>query len=131
MGPKRLLFSVTAKDFEMQTFTCPGHGGGGKDTSRNGVRLIHPPSGARGEGRSARSLTQNRREAFIHLVATSEFKRWHRVETARRMGQPVVETTAEIQARVDAEVEQGLRDGTIRVEIGDGTVWGSAHMRDG
>lgn len=37
---KELLFSVTMKDLEMQTFSVGGHGGGGKDTSNSGVRLI-------------------------------------------------------------------------------------------
>ena len=43
---KHLLFSVTRKDLIRQTFTVGGHGGGGKDTSNSGVRLIHPLSGA-------------------------------------------------------------------------------------
>lgn len=46
---KKLLFSVGMKDLEMQTFSVGGPGGGGKDTSNSGVRLIHHSSGARGE----------------------------------------------------------------------------------
>jgi hypothetical protein len=38
---KELLFSVTIKDCEVQTFTVKGPGGGGKDTSQTGVRVIH------------------------------------------------------------------------------------------
>lgn len=114
--PKQLLFSVTAKDFEMQTFSVGGHGGSGKDTSNSGVRLIHPPSGARGEGREHRSLTLNRRAAFERLVASKEFKNWHRIECARRRGQPVPETPIEIMGRVDRMIEQGLRDGSIKIE---------------
>lgn len=114
--PKRLLFSVTMKDMEMQTFTVPGPGGGGKDTSKTGVRLIHPASGARGEGRETRSVTQNRRAAFLHLVETPAFKTWHSAETARRMGKTVPETPEEIRIRVDRMVDEGLRDGSILVE---------------
>ena len=109
----KLLFSITAKDFVMQTFTCPGHGGGGKDTSRNGVRLIHPPSGAKGEGREHRSLTLNRRSAFEKLVATATFRNWHRIECARRLGQPVQETEAELRARVDRELDEDFRAGRV------------------
>lgn len=114
--PRKLLFSVTMKDLEMQTFSVGGHGGGGKDTSNSGVRLTHPPSGAVGEGREHRSNTQNRRAAFLRLVATKEFKTWQKIEAARKMGRPVPETVEEIRARVDRMVDEGLRDGTIRVE---------------
>ena len=76
--PKRLLFSITKDDFEIQTFSVGGHGGGGKDTSNSGVRLIHPVSGARGEGREHRTNTQNRRSAFEKLVETPVFKAWYK-----------------------------------------------------
>ena len=97
---KVLLFSVTMKDLDMQTFSVGGPGGGGKDTSNSGVRLIHRASGAVGECREARSNTLNRRSAFVKLVATKRFKDWHQVECARRMGQ-VIETPEQILARVD------------------------------
>jgi protein subunit release factor A len=113
---KQLLFSVTMKDLRMQTFTVPGHGGGGKDTSNTGVRLIHPPSGAVGEGRQCRSNHRNRIEAFEHLVATAKFKAWHKIECARRMGRPVPETPEQIGARVDEMIRTGLVDGSIKVE---------------
>jgi protein subunit release factor A len=113
---KQLLFSVTKKDFDMQTFSVPGAGGGGKDTSRNGVRLVHRDSGATGEGRESRSLTQNRKAAFLRLVASKTFKDWHRIECARRLGQRVPETPEQIRQRVDRMVDEGLRDGTIVIE---------------
>src|ERR1700683_4401898 len=108
---KQLLFSVTKKDFDMQTFRCPGAGGGGKDTSSSGVRLIHRASGAVGEGRETRSVTQNRKAAFLRLIETSKFRNWHRIECARRMGKAVEETPEQILARVDRTIEEGLRGG--------------------
>jgi protein subunit release factor A len=116
MGEKRLLFSVTSKDFDMQTFSVGGHGGGGKDTSNSGVRLIHRASGAVGEGREHRSNTQNRRSAFEKLVRTTKFMNWHRAEVARHLGREVSETPEQIRARVDRMVDEGLRDGTIKIE---------------
>lgn len=106
----------------MQTFTVRGPGGGGKDTSRTGVRLIHPPSGARGEGRETRSVTQNRRAAFEHLVNTKEFINWHRIETARRTGQRIPETPEQIMARVDQMISDGLMNGSIKIETGESAV---------
>ena len=113
---KQLLFSVTAKDFDIQTFSVGGHGGGGKDTSNSGVRLIHRASGAVGEGRENRSNTLNRRSAFSKLVETPKFKAWHKIECARRMGQPQEETKEEILARVDQMILEGLKNGQIVVE---------------
>lgn len=112
----QLLFSVTKKDFEMQTFTVPGPGGGGKDTSKTGVRLIHKASGAVGEGREHRSVLKNREGAFTRLVNSKKFKDWHRIECARRMGKPVPETEEQIRARVDRMIDEGLKDGTIKVK---------------
>ena len=117
---KRLLFSVTMKDLTMQTFSVGGHGGGGKDTSNSGVRLIHGASGAVGEGREHRSNTQNRRSAFQKLINTKEFKTWHKIECARHMGQ-VIETPEQIMARVDSMIQDGLRDGSIVLETYDAT----------
>ena len=82
---KTLRFSVTKKDLEMQTFTVPGHGGGGKDTSNSGVRLIHKESGAVGEGRESRSNTQNKKAALIRLANSPKFKLWHKIKCAELM----------------------------------------------
>lgn len=94
MDNKKLLFSVTMKDLEMQTFTVRGAGGGGKDTSNSGVRLTHRASGAVGEGRECRSNTLNRRAAFEKLVASKRFQDWLKVETARLTGRQEIKTTA-------------------------------------
>lgn len=123
MSEKQLLFSVTKNDFEIQTFSVGGPGGGGKDTSNSAVRLIHKASGAVGEGRETRSNTQNRKAAFRHLIETKKFKDWHRMECARRMGQKIPETAEQIMARVDRMIEDGLKSGSIKIEeFPDGSV---------
>jgi protein subunit release factor B len=116
MAQKKLLFSVTMRDFEMQTFSVGGHGGGGKDTSNSGVRLIHRASGAVGEGREHRTNTLNRRSAFTKLVNSAAFQKWHRSECARRLGQPTPQTAAEIQAQVDARVDQLMQPHNLLIE---------------
>ena len=113
---KRLLFSITMKDLEMQTFSVGGHGGSGKDTSNSGVRLIHHASGAVGEGREHRSNTANRREALVKLANHPKFKAWHKVECARRMGKMVPETKEQILERVDVMIKEGIKDGSIKIE---------------
>lgn len=121
MAERQLLFSVTRKDFIRQTFCTGGNGGQHRNATQNGVRLIHEPSGARAEHRDGRDQPINERKAFAKLIETPEFKNWHRMETARRMGQKVFvpETKEEILARVDRMIEDGLRDGSILIEEGD------------
>jgi protein subunit release factor A len=113
---RKLLFSVGMKDLVMQTFTVGGHGGSGKDTSNTGVRLIHPPSNARAEGREHRSVERNRRDAFSKLVKTKEFITWHKIECAKRMGQVIPETPEQIKDRVNRMVDEGLMNGSILIE---------------
>ena len=123
MPEKKLLFSITRSDFEMQTFCTGGKGGQKQNSTNSGVRLIHKASGARGEGREERHQHENKKRAFLRLVETKEFKNWHKIECARRMGERVPETEAEIYARVDQMIADGLRSGTIKVEeFPDGSV---------
>ena len=116
-----LLFSVTKKDLTRQTFRCPGKGGQNVNKVETGVRFIHPPSGAVGHSCTHRHQHRNEVEAFRRLVDTKEFKAWHKVECARRLGQHVVESEEQILARVDSMIEQGLRDGSIMVQYEEAT----------
>lgn len=111
-----LLFSVGKKDLIRQTFRSGGKGGQNQNKVESGVRFIHPPSGARGESRAFRTQHQNEKEAFVHLVETKEFKNWHKVEVARRLNQPKLETEEEIRKRVDRMVDEAIKNGDILIE---------------
>ena len=100
MKEKQLLFSLTVKDFEFQTFCTGGKGGQHRNAKQNGVRCIHPPSGGVAEHRDGRDQFRNKQEAFKKCVDTPEFRAWHRVETLRRMGK-----LKEIEAAVDKAME--------------------------
>lgn len=90
------LFSLTKKDFIVQTFCTGGPGGQHKNAKRNGVRIIHPASGARAEHRDGRDQAKNKERAFEKLAATATLRNWIKAEVARRLGM-----TAELEARVD------------------------------
>lgn len=107
---KELLFSVTKDDFELQTFRAGGKGGQGQNKRSTGVRLIHKASGARGEARDERSFDQNRKNAFLRLVETKEFKTWHKIETARRLG---------MFEAVDQYISNAMEPENLLVEIRD------------
>lgn len=114
MSTKReLLFSTTLSDCEIQTFTVGGPGGGGKDTSRTGVRLIHHPSGARGEGREERRLRPNMQAALRKLAKTSQYQAWARTKAARMVG---VKTLDDI-------LDDMMRPEHLRVEVFKGGRW--------
>lgn len=68
------ILSVTIHDCEVQTFRSGGKGGQNQNKRDTGVRVIHHPSGARGESREERSQLQNKRAAFKRMVATSQFQ---------------------------------------------------------
>lgn len=82
---KRLLFSVTRRDLVIQTFCTGGTGGQHRNAKQNGVRIIHPDSGARAEHRDGRDQGKNKEAAFKKLVETKEFKKWHKAEVARKL----------------------------------------------
>lgn len=82
MNKKQLLFSVTKKDLEIQTFRCGGKGGQNVNKRETGVRIIHKASGAIAESREERNQLQNKKIAFKRLLETKEWKVWHKIQAA-------------------------------------------------
>lgn len=87
--PRELLFSITVKDFDIQYFCAGGHGGQNMQKNATACRFVHKESGATGVSRDERSRLQNMKNAFLRCVDTDTFKKWHKVECARRMGRLV------------------------------------------
>lgn len=113
---KRLLFSLTKNDFEIQTFCTGGKGGQNQNSREKGVRIIHTDSGAVGEGREFREQIRNREAAFKRMIQTDKFKKWIKIESSRRLGNPVPETEEEIRARVDRQINEDLENGYLTIE---------------
>ena len=80
---KEKLFTVTMDDVEIQTFRAGGKGGQHQNKTDSGVRLIHHPSGARGESREERSQLQNKKAALKRLADDPKFKYWVAIQTGR------------------------------------------------
>lgn len=116
----KLLFSVTSSDFEIQTFCTGGNGGQHRNAKQNGVRLIHKASGARAEHRDGRDQDKNKREAFLKLLETPEWKAWHKMEVARRTGavQRAEEETERLLDPKYLKVETLGPKGWERIEYG-------------
>jgi protein subunit release factor B len=114
---KQLLFSVTIRDCVVDTFCTGGNGGQHRNATKNGVRVTHPPSGAVGEHRDGRDQPLNKRAAFRKMAESQRFKAWHRIETARRLG----------QKSVDQLVDEAMAPHLVKVEArGEDGRWGPA-----
>lgn len=108
------IFSVSIHDCEVQTFRAGGPGGQKQNKTSSGVRVIHHPSGARGECREERSQGQNKRTAFIRMVETPVFKAWLHAVTHN------LKTPSQIEAEVKADLEDPTKTIT---EVKDGKGW--------
>lgn len=84
--PDHLLFSVTIKDCDVQTFRAGGKGGQHQNKTETGVRVIHRASGAVGECRETKSQLYNKRTAFARMAQTEAFSKWHRMEVSKHLG---------------------------------------------
>lgn len=109
---KELLFSVTIKDCDIQAFRGSGAGGQKRNKTSSGQRIVHRASGAVGQASDAREQHLNKRNAFLRMLNTDTFKKWHKVETARRCKQKMEEPID-----VDKLVDEQMKPGNIKVEV--------------
>jgi len=109
---KKLLFSLTKKDFEIQTFCTGGKGGQHRNAKQNGVRIIHLASGARAEHRDGRDQGKNKEAAFKKLCETPQFRTWHKSEVYRRL-----QYDNQMARTVMEQVEEMLEEKNLLVEV--------------
>lgn len=106
---RELLFRVTIKDCEVQTFRAGGKGGQNQNKRDTGVRVIHHPSGARGEAREERSQLANKKLAFQRMGESKEFQTWARILSLKMP--PIEEVVDEQMAEENLTIE-GRVDGS-------------------
>lgn len=108
--PRTPLFTTTIKDCEIQTFRSGGKGGQNQNKVESGVRIIHHPSGARGESREERSQLLNKRNAFRRMGESKEFKSWARNMALKLQG----------KKSLDDIVDEQMAPHNILIETQDG-----------
>lgn len=108
---RELLFSVSLRDCEVQHFRSGGKGGQNQNKRDTGTRVIHHPSGARGESREERSQLQNTKTAFLRMTQTLQFKAW-------------VSQKASLHGRnIEAEVRKEMQPESLRIEAFNNGEW--------
>jgi protein subunit release factor B len=110
MKKRRKLFSVTRKDFEIQTFRAGGKGGQNQNKRDTGVRIIHAASGAVGESRTERSQYQNRKLALERLARSDRFMCWVRLEAARVTGR---------MDEIEHKIDEMMHPRNLKIEAKD------------
>lgn len=114
MHERKLLFSVTLADCRVDTFRSGGKGGQHQNKTESGVRITHLASGAVGESREHRSQHANKKLAFRRMAESEKFKKWHKIEVARRLGR---------LAEVERQVDLAMRPENMRVEKKENGRW--------
>lgn len=112
--PRELLFSVTRKDFDVQTFCSGGPGGQHQNKTESGVRIVHPESGAIGESRSERSQHQNKRIAFKRLANSQKFMVW----IAKKKHELTID-----KRKIERQVNEAMQEQKLKVEVKNNGKW--------
>lgn len=110
---KELLFSVTASDCKFSYTRGTGPGGQKRNKTSSAVHCHHIASGARAFSDATRSQHENKRDAFVKMVNTSQFKNWHKIETMRRLG---------VLTEIEDKIEYELRV-NIKTEVKENNKW--------
>lgn len=105
------LFSVTSKDFRVDTFRSGGKGGQNQNKRDTGVRITHVESGAVGESREHRTQGANRTAAFNRLLESPRWRSWFNLRVAEELQRESVEERVERMLREDSVVVEGRVDG--------------------
>ena len=111
---RKLLFSVTLKDCDVETFRGSGPGGQARNKVSSAVRITHRASGAVGQATERRSQHQNKVLAWERMANSKKFQAWNHVEAARRMG---IKSTEE-------RVDEAMAPHNLKTEVLDeGSKW--------
>jgi protein subunit release factor B len=108
---RKLLVSLTKRNFEWDYVRGSGKGGQKKNKTSSAVRCRHPISGAIGYAQDTRSQSENRRLAFRRCCETKEFQNWIKLESARVSGDLV---------EIERKIENDINDSTkTKIETKD------------
>lgn len=118
MKEKKLLFSLTKKDFNIQFTRGSGSGGQNRNKVETACRITHPESGAVGYSETERTQLVNKKLAFERLFQSKEFQQWHKIKTAWAL-----KGVMDIEKEIERLVNDAMKLSNIKVEIKDNGAW--------
>jgi len=101
------LFTLTKKDFEWDYYRAKGKGGQKKNVTDSACRCRHLPSGALACAEESRSQYKNKRKAFERITKTKEFKKWIKLQVAKKNGQLI---------DIEKEVDLAMQEHNLKIE---------------
>jgi protein subunit release factor A len=104
--PREKVMTVTIHECDVQTFKASGKGGQNRDKRDTAVRIVHKPSGARGESREERDQLSNKRKAFVRMADSKLFQDWIKRQHSQRV------------ANIDAWLDDQMRPENLQIECG-------------
>ena len=117
---RKLLFSITKKDFEISYFSGRGAGGQHRNKHKNCVRIKHQESGAIVTGQSHKERKANTKEALNNLVNDGKFKVWH-----SRKVYEIIEGE-----RLEEKVDKMMDPKNLKIEIRQDDKWEEDNERN-
>jgi len=115
---RKLLFSLTKKDFQVQAYRASGKGGQHRNKVATAIRITHPESGAVACAEEERSQTQNKRVAFKRLTQRPEFKKWLRLKAAAAEA-----NYQDVEKFIEKQVDEQMQAENLKIEIHDEDGW--------
>ena len=100
-GTRKLLFSVTKKDFIIEPYKGTGKGGQHRNKTMSCIRMRHPESGAEVIATENREQSKNKKLAFKRMIENKEFKTWLKIKSAKN-----ALSEREINDKVDRMMEE-------------------------
>ena len=111
---KELLFSVTKDDCDWSYTKGTGAGGQKRNKTSSAVHCKHRASGAMGYSEASRSQLDNKRDAFVKMVNTPEFQKWHKIEVWKKLG---------VLKEIEQAVASGMDPRNLKIEIKKDDKW--------
>jgi protein subunit release factor A len=106
---KKLLFSITKKDFEITTFSGKGAGGQSRNKNQKCVRIKHKDTGIITTGQDERSLKQNMKNAFLRMTKHPKFKLYIKKRASGEMMD---------EYELEKKVDEMMKEENLKIEYG-------------
>ena len=106
---RKLIFSITKKDFEITYFSGKGAGGMHRNKHKNCVRIKHKITGIITTGQDERSLKPNQKNAFIRMTKHPKFQLYLKKRASGEMMD---------EYEIDKIVDEMMEEENLKIECG-------------